>query len=108
MVHVTEKAREIFKNKLEKLTDRPGVMLRIGRTDSGLGVFSDTPNDDDQVIEHEGRAVLLIDHEISETLADTTIDVEEHADGAHFGVRRTPDSNITPTKHHTHHMRIDI
>jgi hypothetical protein len=41
--------------------------------------------------------VLLIDHEISETLADTTIDVEEYADGAHFVVRRTHDSNITPS-----------
>ena len=88
MVHVTEKARETFKIKLEKLTDRPGVMLRIGRTDSGLGVFSDTPNDDDQVIEHEGRAVLLIDREVSTKLADTTIDVEEHSDGPHFVIRR--------------------
>jgi Fe-S cluster assembly iron-binding protein IscA len=42
---------------------------------------------DDQVIEHEGRAVLLIDREVSETLADTTIDVEEHADGSHFVLR---------------------
>ena len=96
MVHVTERARETFKNKLEQLTDRPGVMLRIGRTDSGLGVFSDTPNDDDQVIEHEGRAVLLIDHEISEKLADRTIDVDERADGAHFVVRRQPHGNLTP------------
>ena len=96
MVQVTERARETFKNKLERLTDRPGVMLRIGRTDSGLRVFSDTRTDDDQVIEHDGRAVLLIDHEISESLTDTTIDVEERADGAHFVVRRRPDDNLTP------------
>ena len=63
-------------------------MLRIGPTDSGLRVFPDTLKDDDQVIEHEGRAVLLIDREVSETLADTTIDVEEHADGSHFVLRR--------------------
>jgi len=88
MIQVTEKARETFKNTLERLTERPGVMLRIGRTDSGLGVFPDTLKDDDQIIEHEGCAVLLIDHEVSQTLADTTIDVEEHADGAHFVVRR--------------------
>ena len=87
MIQVTERARETFKNKLE-LIERPDVMLRLGRTDSGLGVFPDTLKDDDQIIEHNGRAVLLIDHEVSETLADTTIDVEEHADGAHFVVRR--------------------
>ena len=88
MIQVSEKAREIFKNRLEDLTERPGVMLRIGRTDSGLGIFPDTLKDDDQIIEHDGRAVLLINQEVSETLADTTIDVEEHADGAHFVVRR--------------------
>ena len=88
MIQVTERARETFKNKLEDLIERPGVMLRIGRTDSGLRIFPDTLKDDDQVIEHDGRAVLVIDQEVSETLADTTIDVEEHADGARFVVRR--------------------
>ena len=87
MIQVTERARETFKNKLE-LIKRPDVMLRLGRTDSGLGVFPDTLKDDDQIIEHDGRAVLLIDQEVSETLADTTIDVEEHAGGARFVVRR--------------------
>ncbi len=78
---VERAARKTFKNKLE-LIERPGVMLRIGSTDSGLEIFPDTLKDDDQIIEHDGRAVLLIDQEVSETLADTTIDVEEHADGA--------------------------
>src|SRR5206468_5467147 len=41
MIQVTERARETFKNKLE-LIERPDVMLRLGRTDSGLGVFPDT------------------------------------------------------------------
>ena len=87
MIQVTERARETLKNRLE-LIERPDVMLRIGRTESGLGVFPDLLKDDDQIIEHDGRAVLLIDQEVSERLADTTIDVEEHADGAHFVVRR--------------------
>src|SRR5437870_9899078 len=49
MIQVTERARETFKNKLE-LIERPDVMLRIGRTDSGLGVFPDTLKDDDQTL----------------------------------------------------------
>src|SRR6266568_4139482 len=88
MIQVTERARETFKNKLEDLIERPGVILRIGRTDSGLEIFPDTLKDDDQIIEHDGRTVLLIDQEVSETLADTTIDVEEHADGARVVVWR--------------------
>jgi len=88
MIQVTELARETFAETLEHMVDRPGVMLRIGPTDSRLGVFPDTLKDDDQVIEHEGRAVLLIDREVSTKLADTTIDVEEHSDGPHFVIRR--------------------
>ena len=88
MIQVTERAREIFKNKLEDLIERPGVMLRIGSTDSGLEILPDALKDDDQIVEHDGRAVLLIDHEVSETLADTTIDVEEHADGVRVVVWR--------------------
>ena len=88
MIQVTERARETFKNKLEDLIERPGVMLRIGSTDSGLEIFPDTLKHDDRIVEHDGRAVLLIDQEVSETLADTTIDVEEHADGARVVVWR--------------------
>lgn len=88
MIQVTERARGTFAETLEHMVDSPGVMLRIGPTGSGLGIFPDTRKDDDQVIEHEGRAVLLIDEEVSAKLADTTIDVEEHTDGSHFVIRR--------------------
>jgi Fe-S cluster assembly iron-binding protein IscA len=87
MIQVTERARETSR-KLEDLVERPGVMLGIGSTDAGLEIFPDTLKDDDQIIEHDGRAVLLIDQAVSETLADTTIDVEEHADGARVVIWR--------------------
>ena len=88
MIHVTERARETFMETLE-LVDNPGLILRIGPTESGLGVFPDTlQKDDDEVIEHDGRAVLLIDRDVSEEFADTTIDVEEDANGSHFVLRR--------------------
>src|SRR5262245_22628472 len=47
MIQVTERARETVKNRLDELFEDPGVMLRIGHTDSGLGVFPDTEADDD-------------------------------------------------------------
>jgi Fe-S cluster assembly iron-binding protein IscA len=88
MIHVTERARETFMETLE-LVDNPGLILRIGPTESGLGVFPDTlQKDDDEVIEHDGRAVLLIDRDVSEEFADTTIDVEEDANGSHLVLRR--------------------
>jgi Fe-S cluster assembly iron-binding protein IscA len=88
MIHVTERARETFMETLE-LVDNPGLILRIGPTESGLGVFPDTlQKDDDEVIEHDGRPVLLIDRDVSEEFADTTIDVEEDANGSHLVLRR--------------------
>ena len=54
MLQVTERARKSFKSTLEQLVEDPDAMLRIGRTDSGLGLFPDTQKDDDQVILHEG------------------------------------------------------
>ena len=77
----------MFKDRLDHVTDGPGLALRIGPTDEGLGVFPDTRKDDDQIIEHEGQTVLLLDREASEALAGKTIDVEEHTDGIHFVLR---------------------
>lgn len=88
MVHVTEQARELFKEALDHVSEGPDQALRLGPTDSGLGVFPDTRKDDDQVIEHEGQAVLLIDREVSEALAGNTIDVERDGEGARFVLRR--------------------
>src|SRR5438874_1402938 len=42
MIQVTERARETFKSKLDHMIESPGLSLRIGRTDSGLGVFPAT------------------------------------------------------------------
>ena len=102
MIQVTERARETFKNRLEDLSERPGVMLRIGRTDSGLEIFPDTLKDDDQIIEHDGRAVLLIDQEVSETLA--------RGHDRRRGARRRRSCRgleIVGRQDHPRHMRVD-
>jgi Fe-S cluster assembly iron-binding protein IscA len=88
MVHVTERARDMFKERLDHVTDVPDLALRIGATVAGLGVFPDTRKDDDQVIEHEGKTVLLLDRDVSEALADKPIDVVEDTDGARFVLRK--------------------
>src|SRR5262245_58396192 len=88
MVHVTERAREMFRERLDHLPDRAHIALRIGTTESGLGLFPDRANDDDQIIEHEGLTVLVIDREVSEALAGKTIDVEEQSGGARFVLRK--------------------
>ncbi|MEK7863215.1 MAG: hypothetical protein AAB295_08130 [Chloroflexota bacterium] len=92
MIHVTERAREILneilKETLDEMLEEPDMVLRLGATDSGLGVYLDKQNEDDQVVEHEGRAVLLISSELSTALGGKTIDAEEAADGSHIVLRR--------------------
>ncbi len=88
MVHVTERARGMFKDQLDHASDGPDLALRIGAIESGLAVFPDTRKDDDQIIEHHGKTILVFDREVSEVLAGRTIDVEEHSDGAHLVLRK--------------------
>ena len=86
LLHLARTKHSHGRSERHDSSDREGTGNLQEQT--GLGIFPDTLKDDDQIIEHDGRAVLLIDQEVSETLADTTIDVEERADGAHFVVRR--------------------
>jgi hypothetical protein len=88
MVHVTQRAREMFTNQLDHMSHGPDLALRIGATPSGLGVFPDTRKDDDQIIEHHGKTILSFDREVSGLLAGRTIDVEEHSDGVHLVLRK--------------------
>jgi Fe-S cluster assembly iron-binding protein IscA len=89
MIQVTERAREALKAVQTQMTDKPEVALRLAQVEQGqLGVFPDTGRDDDHVVEHDGRAVLLIDPEVAGELAGSTIDFEESADGARLTLRR--------------------
>jgi Fe-S cluster assembly iron-binding protein IscA len=77
MVYVTERARESLKELLGE-SDNPSVSLRLGTAPSGqLGVFPDRERRDDQIVEHEGAAVLLIGKEIAPMVQDTTIDYDD-------------------------------
>jgi Fe-S cluster assembly iron-binding protein IscA len=75
---------------LEAESDDRSVGLRLGKTPSGaLGVFADRQRADDQIVEHEGAAVLLVGQEIAEKVKDTTIDYEESEAGPSLVMKRT-------------------
>jgi Fe-S cluster assembly iron-binding protein IscA len=78
MLNVTERARAKLKELLTTESADESVALRLGKTASGeLRLFADRERPDDQVVEHEGTAVLLIGREIAENVEGTTIDFEE-------------------------------
>lgn len=88
MIHVTERAREMIKETLDDVLEEPELVLRLGPISSALALYLDSQNDDDEVIEHEGRAVLLVSRELSAELGGAAIDVEEAADGSHIVLLR--------------------
>ena len=78
MVNVTERAKERLKELLEMRTEDASVGLRLELTPTGeLAVFLDQERADDQVVEHQGAAVLLVGQEIAQSVEDTTIDCDE-------------------------------
>lgn len=78
MVTVTERARERLKELLEARTEDTSVGLRLELTPSGeFAVFPDQERVDDQVVEHQGAAVLLVGQEIAQKVEDTTIDCDD-------------------------------
>jgi Fe-S cluster assembly iron-binding protein IscA len=89
MVNVTDRAKDRLKQLLESRSDDQSVGLRLEHTSSGqLGIFPDRGRADDQIVEHEGAAVLLIGREIVQAVGDTTIDYEEAGPGPRLVIKR--------------------
>jgi len=81
MLIVTEHARQRLKGMLVANADDPQVCLRLVlRSPTRLGLVLDEAMEGDQVVEHEGLRVMLVDHEISVSLDGGILDVESTAD----------------------------
>lgn len=78
MLTVTDRAKEKLKEMLQSETDDPSVGLRLATAPSGqLGIFADRERDDDQIVEYEGFAVLLVGQDMANAIGDATIDYDE-------------------------------
>ena len=96
MITVTSEARELLDNlRGEALADQPDLReaqpspaLRLVIQDSQAALALDQERAGDQVIEHDGNPVLLVDPEIGQVLADVTIDVQETPSGNRLTLSR--------------------
>jgi Fe-S cluster assembly iron-binding protein IscA len=80
MVEVTERAREELKKALDaqsqsEIADAGLRLALVGPDEFGLGV--DTEKQGDEVVEHAGAKVLMIEGPLAEQLSGVTIDVHE-------------------------------
>jgi hypothetical protein len=76
MVNVTTRAKEaLVRMRASANVSDPMVGLRLEKATAGrFGLFPDHERPGDQIVEHEGAKVLLIDDELTESLAGAKID----------------------------------
>jgi Fe-S cluster assembly iron-binding protein IscA len=83
MLTVTERAKETLA-RLKTAAENgngtdAGLRLFFGTAPTEFGLELDREKPGDQVVEHAGATVLLVDEALADALADATIDVEAGA-----------------------------
>jgi len=82
MLNVAESAKQMLKEALAAKTDDPEVTLKLVTNESGrFTLVLGQEKEGDQVVEHEGSKVLLIDRELSVLLEGRTLDCEDSREG---------------------------
>lgn len=96
MITVTEKARDLLYDVLQQAEQQAGideqedVAIRLAPTEQPgdgeaaqmqLGLGLDRPQDGDQVVEHNGKTVLLVDSSTGNMLDGVTLDAVDTPEG---------------------------
>ncbi|MFC2051937.1 hypothetical protein ACFLT4_04335 [Chloroflexota bacterium] len=83
MVNVTERAKQELKRLLSQKVDWPEACLRImdrGQGIIGLGIDIEVPGD--QIVEYDGKRVLICEPVLATSLRGVTVDVDDTPEGA--------------------------
>jgi Fe-S cluster assembly iron-binding protein IscA len=82
MITVTEGAREQLEEILSGKVDNPLAGLRLTLSNpSEFALSVDIESPGDQVVEHNGLKVLLVEQTLADNLNGVTLDVRDTADG---------------------------
>jgi len=91
MVGVTKAGLTELKKILDEHTDNTQAGLRLTTDQSGtLGLTIDVETAEDQVLEHEGSKLLIIEQNLAASLEGITIDVEESPEGSRLVITKEP------------------
>ena len=80
MLTVTETASAYLAEMLDQAGAPEEVAVRFVPGENGVTMVSDAPQPEDTTFDHDGRTVLVLDEQISQLLADKTLDIQD-ADG---------------------------
>jgi Fe-S cluster assembly iron-binding protein IscA len=89
MLTVTEDAKQYLKDTLLAHTDDTEMGLRLVLESAGrLGLVLDREGVGDQIVEHEGAKVLLVEPELAPVVDGITLDVQDTANGTKLVVTK--------------------
>lgn len=77
MLTITEPASAHLRKLLDDANAPDEAAVRFIMGQQGLSLKMDNQQPGDQIFEHNGRTVLLLDDQLSNLLADRTLDVKE-------------------------------
>ncbi|MEE9399744.1 MAG: hypothetical protein V3V23_05700 [Dehalococcoidales bacterium] len=82
MLTVSDGAKKELKKLLSASVDMPQARLRIvDRGQGELGLDLDIEMPGDEVVEHEGSGVLVVEHGLATSLGGVILDVEKAVQG---------------------------
>ena len=85
MLAVTERAKERLKSMLTSKVENPQAALRLAPTEEGqFGLRVDVETSDDEVVEHDGITVLVVEKELASRMDGITLDVQDTPNGPEF------------------------
>ena len=86
---VTERAAEALHETLDSMAHEPQQVLRLVSRDEGFTLAVEEPGDDDEVISHNGTAVLAVERQVTSQLDGLTMDVDESSpEGGRLTLKR--------------------
>ncbi len=84
MVTVTYSAAEHMAYMLSEHQVRDDVVLRIKLTQDGVEIQPDKIKPGDETSDHNGKVVLVLNQQTSQSLGNKTIDLTTDDDGSHL------------------------
>jgi Fe-S cluster assembly iron-binding protein IscA len=84
-LHVTEQASEHLRTLLDSQEHEDDQVIRLAADTKGTArLVLDTEKAGDQVVEHRGGTVLVIEKPVSEGLSGVSLDVKDTPNGRSF------------------------
>jgi hypothetical protein len=88
MIEVTERARAILVTSLEGSGVSPDQGMRLQEQENRMALNVDSPTENDHVVKHQDRTVLIVDRELGERFSDAVIDVGEGPTGPQLTINK--------------------